>query len=77
MSTGRSLFSKIMIGFGFVMVAVFIGIGMILLFFPVYNYLPRNIKSILGVFFIAYGLFRFARIYQQIRLKKRKEYYDE
>jgi len=77
MTQGKNLFSKVMIGFGFAMVAVFFGIGVTLIFFPVYMYLPPNLKTMLGVFFIAYGFFRLARIYQNIREHKRKEYNDE
>ena len=66
-----------MIWFGFFMVAVFLCIGIALIFFPVYNYLPGNMKKILGLFFIAYGIFRFARLYQQITEYKRKENNNE
>jgi len=77
MALNKKVISKIMIGFGFVMVAIFIGIGTALIFFPVYPYLPRNMKLAVGLFFLAYGFFRFARLIQQIREQKRKEYYDE
>jgi uncharacterized membrane protein len=77
MAWDKNLFSKVMIGFGFVMVAIFFGIGIALIFFPVYNYLPPNLKTVLGVFFMAYGFFRLARIYQNIREQKRKDYYNE
>jgi len=77
MALNKNLISKIMIGFGFVMIAIFLGIGSALIFFPVYPYLPRNIKLVLGFFFLAYGFFRVARQIQQIREQKRKEYYDE
>ena len=73
----KKLFSKIMTVFGFIMVAVFFGIGITLAFFPVYSYMPREIKIIFGFFFIAYGFFRLARIIQQIRIQKREEYYNE
>jgi hypothetical protein len=77
MAWDKNLFSKVMIGFGFVMVAIFFGIGIALIFFPVYNYLPPNLKTVLGAFFMAYGFFRLARIYQNIREQKRKDYYNE
>ncbi len=76
MDWDRNLFSKIMTGFGFVMVAIFLGIGIALMFFPVF-YLPdKNMRLIFGFFFIAYGLFRLARIYQQIK-KQKKEFNNE
>jgi len=77
MTGNRDLFSKIMLGFGFIMVAVFIGIGLSLIFLPKFNYLPLNMRYVVGLFFIAYGLFRIARIINQIREQKRKEYNDE
>ena len=77
MAWDKNLFSKLMIGFGLVMVTVFFGIGVALIFFPVYTYIPPNLKTMLGAFFIAYGFFRLARIYQKFREQKRKEYYDE
>jgi hypothetical protein len=74
MAWDKKLFSKIMTIFGFTMVAVFFGIGVTLAFFPVYSYLPREIRIIFGCFFMAYGFFRLARIIQQIREQKREEY---
>ncbi|MFA4851272.1 MAG: hypothetical protein WC868_07390 [Bacteroidales bacterium] len=78
MDWDRNLFFKIMTGFGFVMVAVFLGIGIALLFFPVFNIIPdKNMRFVFGFFFIAYGLFRLARLYQQIKEQKRKEFNNE
>jgi prolipoprotein diacylglyceryltransferase len=77
MDWDRNLFSKIMIGFGFVMVAVFLGMGITLIYFPIFNIPNKNMRLVFGFFFIAYGLFRMARLYQQIRERKRKEYNDE
>jgi len=77
MSFNKNIIAKTLTIIGFIMVLVFLVIGSALLFFPVYPYLPRNMKLVIGVFFIAYGFFRFARIIQQIREQKRKEYYDE
>ena len=59
------------------MVAVFLGIGITLAFFPVYSYMPKEIRVIFGFFFMAYGFFRLARLIQQIREQKREEYYNE
>lgn len=62
-----------MIWFGFFMVVVFVGLGIMLIFFPVYTYLPPEMKKIIGFFFLAYGIFRLARITSQIRELKRNE----
>ncbi len=77
MARDKHLLSKIMFGFGFVMVAIFLGIGIALIFSPKFYYLPPNMRYVVGLFFIAYGLFRIARIINSIREQKRKEYYDE
>ena len=77
MSFNKNIIAKTFTIIGFIMVLVFLVIGSALIFFPVYPYLPRNMKLVIGVFFIAYGFFRFARLIQQIREQKRKEYYDE
>ena len=73
----KKLFAKAMTIFGFIMVVVFIGLGIMIAFFPVYPGMTHEIKVIFGCFFIAYGFFRLARIIQQIREQKREEYYNE
>jgi len=77
MAWDRNLFSKIMTGFGFVMVAVFLGLGVALWFFPVFYFPNQNMKFILGFFFIAYGFFRLARLIQQIKEQKKEKYDNE
>jgi len=76
MAWDKNIFSKVMLGFGFFMVIVFIGLGLFLMLSPKYYWL-QNTRYIVGVFFIAYGLFRLARVINQIREQKRKEYNDE
>jgi hypothetical protein len=74
MARDNYLFAKIMIWFGFFMVAVFVGLGIMMIFLPaVYPYLPSDMRKIIGIFFLAYGIFRLARITTQIRQLKRKE----
>ncbi len=63
--------------FGFVMVAVFFGLGIALAFFHPYPGLTREMEVIFGCFFMAYGFFRLARIIQQIRIQKREERFNE
>jgi hypothetical protein len=81
MAINRNLISKVMIGIGFTVVVIFFGLGIALITLPVYidpfNALPRNMELVLSLFFIAYGLFRFAKLIQQIKEQKRKENYDE
>jgi len=73
----KKLFSKIMTIFGFIMVAVFFGLGIALAFFNAYPGINHEMEVIFGCFFMAYGFFRLARIIQQIRIQKREEYYNE
>jgi len=70
MAFDKKLLAKIMIWFGLGMVVIFFGLGIMLIYFPVYTYLPQEIKTIIGIFFIAYGFFRLARVYTQIRQSK-------
>lgn len=53
--------------FGYVMVAVYIGLGIMLLLPRFYPYVPANLKFAFGIFFIAYGLFRLVRMLSKRR----------
>lgn len=61
------LFGNIMQMLSFVVVFLYVGIGVFLLFFAYKYNLPKNIKFIFGIFFIAYGLFRAVRIWSKRR----------
>ncbi len=52
------------------MVAVYIGLGISLLFFPIYKYIPQNMKIIFGIFFLAYGFFRLIRTIMKLNENK-------
>lgn len=54
--------AKFMVIFGYVMVAVYIGLGVMLFIPGFYPYVPVNLKFVFAIFFIAYGLFRLVRI---------------
>jgi hypothetical protein len=54
--------AKFMVVFGYFMVAVYIGLGVMLFIPRFYPYIPGNIKFAFAIFFIAYGLFRFVRM---------------
>ncbi|MCK9616277.1 MAG: hypothetical protein M0R21_00400 [Lentimicrobiaceae bacterium] len=58
---------KMMQILGIVVVFLYLGIGTFLFFFAEKYNLPKNIKVIFGFFFIAYGLFRAARIWSKYR----------
>ena len=63
--------------FGFFMVVVFLVLGIALTFFPVYTWIDKNMRTIFGFFFITYGIFRLARLIQQIRIQNKKDFYNE
>ena len=65
MGSGDSWLVRFMFYFGFVMAAIYIGLGIILLFIPVFLYIPKNIRIVFGLFFLMYGLFRLVRITQK------------
>lgn len=67
MGKGNWSLAKFMIYFGFVMVAIYIGLGVVLMFFPVFDYIPKNMRVIFGIFFLMYGLLRLARIVQKFK----------
>ncbi len=56
-----------MLYFGFFMGVLYIGLGIIFLFFPVFMYLPINVKKIFGAFFLIYGIFRIVKLIQKVR----------
>ncbi|HRY31434.1 MAG TPA: hypothetical protein P5531_00530 [Bacteroidales bacterium] len=66
MGLGGSWMEKIMIIFGFVMVALYLVIGAILMFFRVFDYVPKEIRVIFGFFFTMYGVFRLVRLIQKV-----------
>lgn len=59
--------------FGFLMVLVYIGMGLYIIFFPDFNAkfgVPpeySGIKVFFGIFLIIYGIFRFFRLFFKIR----------
>ncbi len=66
--SNKARLAKFMIIFGYFMVAVYLGLG-VLLFIPrFYPYIPSNIKFVFAFFFMAYGLFRLVRM-----ISKKKE----
>lgn len=51
-----------MVVFGYLMVIIYIGLGILLMIPKVYPYIPKNVKFVFSLFFIAYGIFRLVRI---------------
>jgi hypothetical protein len=67
MGNGDSWLGKFMMYFGMLMVAIYIGLGVVLMFVPVFEYIPKNMRVIFGIFFLMYGLLRLTRIYQKFK----------
>ena len=67
MNSGGNWLGKFMIVFGFFMVALYVGLGATLMFFPAFSYIPKEIKTIFGFFFFVYGAFRFVRLMQKLK----------
>jgi prolipoprotein diacylglyceryltransferase len=63
MLQNKSRFTKFMTVFGFFMAATYIVLGITLLLTNYFPDIPKNIKFVFAFFFIAYGLFRFVRIW--------------
>jgi hypothetical protein len=63
----KKFFSKIMIYFGLAMVVIFLGLGITLMFLPYFPFIPKDLKTIMGFFFLVYGIFRLIRIIMELK----------
>ncbi len=59
-----------MIIFSLIMVVMYIGLGIYLIVSKSFDYIPTTYKSVFAFFFIIYGVFRFVRIYPNLKNKK-------
>ena len=75
MARGNKTLSITMIIFGFFMVAVFIFIGLVLLYSSYYSYIKKEVRFIFAFFFIVYGIFRLVRT--ALKLKEHREFYED
>jgi len=58
-------FAKFMIFFGYLMAFIYICLGALLFVPKLYPYVPGVLKFAFALFFIAYGLFRLAKLITQ------------
>ncbi len=58
-----------MVIFGLIMVVMYIGLGIYLIVSKSFDYIPTTYKSVFAFFFIIYGVFRFVRIYPNLKNK--------
>ncbi|QCR24302.1 hypothetical protein C1N53_19365 [Pontibacter sp. SGAir0037] len=62
-----NVYGKIALAFGVLMTAVYLGLGLFIIFSDstqINLNIPQNIKILLGGTFILYGIVRFVRVYQ-------------
>ncbi|MFH0893005.1 MAG: hypothetical protein V2A54_01105 [Bacteroidota bacterium] len=64
---------KFMAIFGLFMVGIYIFLGAVLLFTDYYAYFPEESRFAIGIFFMAYGLFRLVRVYFKYKQQKKEE----
>jgi len=62
MVVSKRWFSKFMSFFGYLMAAIYIGLGVVLFIPGVYPYIPGVLKFAFALFFIAYGFFRLVKL---------------
>jgi hypothetical protein len=67
MTKGRVFLAKFMHFFGYFMALIYIGLGASLFLKQVFPSIPEKLKIAFALFFIAYGVFRFARLFTQNR----------
>ena len=61
------LYSRIMFYVGIAVILMFFALGAFILISPVFNYVPKNFRTILAVFIILYGFFRLIQVYQKYK----------
>lgn len=63
----KEKFAKFMLYFGLSMSVIYIVLGICLFVLPYFNYISKEMRIGFGIFFIAYGVFRFARGYSRVK----------
>jgi hypothetical protein len=68
----KNQFSKFMVGFGYLMALVYIGLGVMLFIPSVYPNIPTVLKFAFSFFFVAYGFFRLVKMWT-----RKKDFNDQ
>lgn len=63
----NTFFSKFMLLFAILMIAVYLFLGFSLIFMKVFTYMPKEIRTILGAVFVLYGIFRLVKVYSSYK----------
>lgn len=62
LNNSKGLLSKFMIFFGYLMAAIYVGLGIVLLSSDIFPVKPLALKFSFALFFIAYGFFRLVKL---------------
>ena len=64
---GKGLYEQVMVIFGGVMVFFYFGLGLFIIFHPLFNHIEKFIRILFGSALIIYGLTRAFRTYEKVR----------
>ncbi len=59
--------------FGLIIAALFLLFGLFIIFSDAFTYVPENFRIVIGIFLIAYGLFRVINIFIKNRKNEENE----
>jgi hypothetical protein len=63
----KNLYDKVFAIFGAAMVFFYLGLGYILIFSPILNYIEKPLRVIMGIPLLIYGIYRAFTSYQKIK----------
>jgi len=63
----KKLYDKIFAIFGLFMVFFYLGLGYILIFSPILDYIDKPLRVIIGIPLIVYGIYRAVTSYEKIK----------
>jgi hypothetical protein len=63
--------------FGLIIVVFILLMGLFLIFSTYFDYMPKNIRIVLGLFLIVYGVFRFVNIIIGLKKQNNEDTTDE
>jgi cytochrome c biogenesis protein CcdA len=64
---GKGLYERVMVIFGGVMVFFYLGLGLFIIFSPLFNHIEKFIRILFGSALIIYSLTRAFRTYEKVR----------
>jgi len=64
---GKVLYERVMVIFGGVMIFFYLGLGLFIIFHPLFNHVEKFIRILFGSALIIYSLTRAFRTYEKVR----------